>query len=518
MVLTYCLTFVVALVASFIVTRQVRNFSVHHGIALSPARARDVHALPVPRIGGVAIFFTFALVTACVLAVQRVTHVSLVPANVVLRIVFPAMLVFALGLYDDLFSASPWLKIGVQALATVPIYFSGLKIVSIPVLAGHHTFGAVASFCATLLWVLLITNAFNLVDGLDGLAAGSALFSTLVMFVVALVNGRAAVAVLALALVGAISGFLRFNFNPATVFLGDSGSLFIGFVLSVLGLASTSKSSTMLAVAIPIVSFGLPIMETGLSVMRRFLSGQPLFRADRQHIHHKLLERGFSQRQAVIILYAVSAIFAMLSALLLYPGGPTVGIVLFVLGGGIWIGVQHLRYPEMFELGRVARRTMQQKHVIVNNLAIRRAVQQIRNANDMAELRGILREAFQSNAFDGFELRPAMQHGQSLVWRSESFYRWERPQVLRAPEHGPHWAMALELRTPSGRGCGEFIVYRRSQGEPLQFDVNLMIEEFQVELGRALDRIFSSEALHFGVTSARAAAVGDINGPGAPLA
>lgn len=509
MAVTYCVTFVVSLLAGFLVTRHVRNFAVRHRIAVNDTRDRDVHMLPVPRLGGAAIFLAFAAIVIAFLIIQRFVHgPQIVPVDVVLRIVFPASLIFALGLYDDLFSASPWLKLGVQALAVVPIYLSGLRVVSIPVLAGHHSFNAAFSFAATLLWILLITNAFNLVDGLDGLAAGSALFSTLIMFVMALVNGHVGVAILALALVGSITGFLRFNFSPATIFLGDSGSLFIGFLLSVFALATQSKSSTMVAVAIPIISFGLPIMETGLSVVRRFLSGQPVFRADREHIHHKLLERGFTQREAVLILYLVSGGCALLSALLLHPGGPTVGVVLFVLGAGVWVGVQHLRYPEMFELGRVARRTIQQKQVIINNLAIRRATQQIRSVNDMEHLHQLLRQAFQSNAFDGFELRPAQQRGSALVWRSESFYRWERPVVMRDIAGGSHWALTVELITRSGKNCGEFIIYRRNRGEPLQLDVNLITDEFQAELGHAVERILASEA-YSSTGSARAAAVGD---------
>src|SRR5207237_5770704 len=131
-----------------------------------------------------------------------------------------------------------------------------------------------------------ITNAFNLIDGLDGLAAGSALFCTLVFFVVALQNHSWLGSLMSVALAGAILGFLRFNFNPATIFLGDSGSLFIGFMLSALALAGAQKTPTIVAVAIPVVSFGLPVLETVLSVVRRFLSGQPLFAADRGHIHH----------------------------------------------------------------------------------------------------------------------------------------------------------------------------------------------------------------------------------------
>ena len=231
----------------------------------------------------------------------------------------------------------------------------------------------------TVLWVLAITNAFNLIDGLDGLAAGSALFSTLVAFVVALLNGYSLVTVMTIALAGAILGFLRFNFNPATIFLGDSGSLFIGFVLSALALQGAQKAPTIVAVAIPVVSFGLPILETALSIVRRLISGRPVFTADREHIHHKLLQHGMTHRQVVILLYGVSAIFALLSLFLLWPTGSSLGLVLAVLGIGIWIGVQHLGYLEFGELARVAHRTLDQPQIFVNNLAIRRATEELKS-------------------------------------------------------------------------------------------------------------------------------------------
>ncbi|MBV8208150.1 MAG: undecaprenyl/decaprenyl-phosphate alpha-N-acetylglucosaminyl 1-phosphate transferase [Acidobacteria bacterium] len=508
MALTFCLTFAASLLIGLLATRQVRNFAVNRGLGLTQARDRDVHTLPVPRVGGMAIFAALALVLTGVLLAQHffaATHV--IAFGDIVPLIFPATLMFILGLYDDMFHASPWFKLGIEILAAVPIYMSGLRVVSIPMVAGNYTFGAVLSFVFTVLWVLLITNAFNLVDGLDGLAVGSALFSTLVMFVMALINGYLAVAVVALALAGVTAGFLRFNFNPATIFLGDSGSLFIGFVLSVLSLAARSKSSTMMAVAIPIVSFGLPIMEVGLSAIRRFLSGKPLFRPDRQHIHHKLLERGFTHRQAVVILYAVSGGCALLSALLLHPGGPTVGIVLFALGGGIWIGVQHLRYHEVFELGRVARRTMQQKQIIVNNLAIRRATERIAAACSMSELQSLLHETFEMNAFDGFELRPGFEQGAGMIWRTEEFYRWERPRPARR-RGDSHWALAVQLVSGAGSNCGELILYRRSQEEPLQLDINLITDEFQRALGRALENIFAQETFCFAEQHAAAMAEG----------
>jgi UDP-GlcNAc:undecaprenyl-phosphate GlcNAc-1-phosphate transferase len=280
------------------------------------------------------------------------------------------------------------------------------------VLFGPRQFGWAIGLPLTILWVIGITNAFNLIDGLDGLAAGSALFSTVVVFGVAVLSGSSLVSLLTIALAGAILGFLKFNFNPATIFLGDCGSLFIGFMLSALALQSAEKSPTIVAVAIPVVSFGLPILETIISVLRRLIGGRPVFTADREHIHHKLLERGMSHRQVVIVLYAVSAIFALLSLFLLWPTGSTLGLVLAVLGTGVWLGVQHLGYPEFGELRRVAQRTMEQRSAFVSNLAIRRATESLKTARDYVQLCNVLETAFSGNDFDGFDLRSR--------WLSES--------------------------------------------------------------------------------------------------
>src|SRR6202020_2003449 len=177
-------------------------------------------------------------------------------------------------------------------------------------------------------------------------------------------------------------------------------SLFIGFVLSAMALAGAQKAPTIVAVAIPIVSFGLPILETSLSIVRRLISGRPVFTADREHIHHKLLQHGMTHRQVVIILYGVSAGFAMLSLFLLWPTGSSLELVLAVLGIGIWIGVQHLGYLAFGELARVAHRTLDQRQIFINNLSIRRAIEELKVARDYPQVRRILAAAFGTNNFD----------------------------------------------------------------------------------------------------------------------
>src|ERR1700676_1229540 len=157
-------------------------------------------------------------------------------------------------------------------------------------------------------------------------------------------------------------------------------------MLSALALQGAQKAPTVIAVAIPVVSFGLPILETALSIVRRLIGGRPVFTADREHIHHKLLQHGMSHRQVVILLYGVSAVFAMLSVFLLWPTGSTLGLVLAVLGIGIWMGVQHLNYLEFGELRRVAQRALEQRLIFVNNLAIRRATEELKVTEDFDQL------------------------------------------------------------------------------------------------------------------------------------
>jgi len=310
-------------------------------------------------------------------------------------------------------------------------------------------------------------------------------------------NGPPLVELMTVALAGAILGFLRFNFNPATIFLGDSGSLFIGFLLSALALFGAQKAPTIVAVAIPIVSFGLPILETVLSVVRRLISGRPVFTADHEHIHHKLLQHGLTHRQVVILLYGVSAIFAMLSLFLLWPTGSSLGLVLAVLGIGIWIGVQHLGYLEFGELARVAQRTLNQPQIFVNNLAIRRATEELKVARDYDQVRRILLAAFGSNDFDGFELRLELLPGELVAYdpnRSATSFRWNKPGIPKTFDNSSAWTIALNLLSSSNRRRGTLTVLRNYSARDLQLDVNLLTAAFPTALADALDRTLAQSA------------------------
>lgn len=512
--------FVLSVLLSFVLTRFVRNVARKRGWVVAAVSDHHLHTEAVPRLGGVAVFLAFTIVTIIVMmGVHFFRPNVILPVRTVLYILGPGALVFLLGLYDDFRPIKPTAKFAVQALAAALLFSGGFGVLRIPLLFGSQEFSWVG-LPLTVLWVLWITNAFNLIDGVDGLAAGSALFSTLAVFVVSLNNNNTVVTLLAVGLAGAVLGFLRFNFNPATIFLGDCGSLFIGFVLSALGCAGAQKTPTALAVAIPVVSFGLPLLETTLSVIRRWLSGQPLFGADKQHIHHKLLQRGFSQRQVVITLYGVSAAFALLSLFLLYPGGTSVGVVFFVLGAIVWVGVQHLGYHEFFELGRVAYRTFEQKKIIVNNLAIRRATEALENVLTIDQMRVVLEEAFESSDFDAFELKmldspmesirmtaPSDAEPEPTFDETEPLLKFAKARdrarkngrKAGRPQRGSAvWKLELDLVTIDHRRVGTFALFRKYGQPSLPLDVNLLIADFPQALAEAVDRTGHHAGVRFG--------------------
>jgi len=497
--LFYLGIFAGSLLLSFVLTRYVRDLATTRGWVSAPALERHLHSRPLPRFGGVAIFLSF-LLTSAVALLAGWHHFAVgfgLSFRTLLTILLPGCLIFGLGVYDDIHSVSAYVKVAVQAVAGAMLFAGGLRILDLPVLFGSRHFSWFVGLPLTILWVLAITNAFNLIDGLDGLAAGSALFSTIVVFAVALISGSSLVSLMALALAGSTLGFLRFNFSPATIFLGDCGSLFIGFMLSALALQGAQKAPTIIAVAIPVVSFGLPILETALSIVRRFLGGRPVFTADREHIHHKLLQRGLSHRQVVITLYAVSALFALLSLFLLWPSGDMLGLVLAVLGTGIWIGVQHLGYLEFGELRRVAHRTIE-RQILINNLAVLRAAEELKVTCDYTQLCRILVAALAGNDFDAFDLRlqaksadlPTVS-GLHLIsrWGEAPCLHWTKPGTQFSKESTSAWCLTLELVTSRHGHCGSMTIYRLYTDRELQFDINLLTSVFPVALADALDRV-----------------------------
>jgi UDP-GlcNAc:undecaprenyl-phosphate/decaprenyl-phosphate GlcNAc-1-phosphate transferase len=305
---------------------------------------RKVHAHPIPRVGGIgiAIAYGVALLTSP-------DSGLLVSSSAVWKLLPAAALVFLTGLLDDFFSLKPIVKVAGVVVAASVVFYSGLRIGGL----AEHPIGLWLDYPLTVFWLLLTSNALNLIDGLDGLCAGMGLLATLTLFGAALLHKNVPLAFATLPLAGALIGFLCYNLNPATVFLGDSGALLIGFLLGCYGMIWTQKTSTLLSMLVPLLALSIPLLDVSLSVIRRFLRNQPIFSADKGHIHHRLLDRGLSAKQAVWVLYLFSALAAAFALLATSFGGNYQGFVVLAFCAAAGIGVRQLGYAEFIAAGGI---------------------------------------------------------------------------------------------------------------------------------------------------------------------
>jgi UDP-GlcNAc:undecaprenyl-phosphate/decaprenyl-phosphate GlcNAc-1-phosphate transferase len=334
-----------AFVLAIILTPLLRNVFSRIGVVDRPDNKRKLHTKPVPHMGGVPLVFAYVL-SFFVLAASGQT--KSVDFDLLLRVALPAAVIFTLGILDDWRGLSPLPKLGAQMIAGVWVFMEGVRVTGV---AGHQL-PVWLSLPITVLWVLACTNAFNLIDGMDGLAAGVGLFATTTILIAALMQRNLALAAVTAPLVGALIGFLRYNFNPATIFLGDSGSLVIGFLLGCFGVVWSQKSATILGMTAPLMALSIPILDVLLSIVRRFLRGQPIMAGDRGHIHHRLLQRGLSPRKAVLLLYGFAGIAAVLS-IFQSVSGRYAGTVLLVFAAVAWMGIQNLGYTEFDQARRM---------------------------------------------------------------------------------------------------------------------------------------------------------------------
>jgi len=338
----------VAFASSLFLTPLVRNVFRYWNLVDHPDSVRKHHQHAVPRVGGIAIALSF-LASLCALALLSfVKSGSIqVPLPYFLPLIPSALLVFWIGLIDDVIGLRPWPKFAGQIIAATGAYIAGIHVQAF----GGHTFANWLSFPLTLFWLVLCTNALNLIDGVDGLAAGVGLVATGTMLVAAVLQDNKFLALATIPLVGCLLGFLRYNFNPATIFLGDSGSLFIGFLLGCYGVLWSEKSATILGMTAPLIALSVPLMDTSLSVARRFLTGKPLFGADRGHIHHRLLDRGLTPRRVVLVFYGICGIAAVFS--LIMSSQHFERLVIFAFCALAWVGIARLGYVEFRVAGRM---------------------------------------------------------------------------------------------------------------------------------------------------------------------
>lgn len=342
--ITFSVAFLLALGLSSLITPLVRSAALARGWVDSSVSSRKVHTTPVPRLGGIAIVVGFFAPLAGLLVVDTgVGKIFLENPRHVVGLFVGGTLIAAVGLLDDLRGLGPAKKFSAQFIIAGFMYSLGFSVEQIWTPWGALPLGAFG-LVFTMVWIVGVINAMNLIDGLDGLASGVALVAVLTNLVIAASRGHVLMVLFMAALAGAILGFLLYNFNPASIFMGDTGSMFLGFVLATSSIITSQKSGAAVAMLVPILALGLPIMDTLLAMIRRAIRGMPLFAADKEHIHHKLLAMGYTQRRAVLTLYAICVAFAGLALASSFANGPQTALLLVTTGVLVAVLIRKLGY------------------------------------------------------------------------------------------------------------------------------------------------------------------------------
>jgi UDP-GlcNAc:undecaprenyl-phosphate GlcNAc-1-phosphate transferase len=303
--------------------------------AIDQPDARKVHRAPMPRLGGMAIFMAFLIPSLFLIF-------SVQASTTYLGIIIGSVIVFAVGMLDDVYQLSPGIKLIGQSIAALTAMYFGVMVQFVT-----HPFDGmvglgILAIPLTFLWIVGITNAINLIDGLDGLAAGVSGIAALTMGIVAYIQGQQMVFVLALLLMAAIAGFLPYNFYPARTFMGDGGSNFLGFILACLAIMGLTKSTAIISLFVPIVILGIPIFDTFFAIIRRFINKKPIFRPDKAHLHHRLMALGFTHRRSVLIIYGISAFFGSSAIILSILNNPRATLLLGLLLILVVIGAEKI--------------------------------------------------------------------------------------------------------------------------------------------------------------------------------
>lgn len=296
----YIVAFLLSLAVSIISTPLVKKIAYRFNILDKPS-GRKVHREHMPRLGGLAI--VFGVIAGFLYLTPDSPYMS--------RVVLGAIIIIIVGIIDDKVTLSPKGKLAGQIAAALVVVSSGLHIeyVTIP-FYGKLEFGFL-SYAITVLWIVGITNAINLIDGLDGLAAGVSSIALTTILIMSILDGQMLVVALSIILLGPTIGFLFFNFYPAKIFMGDTGALFLGYSISVISILGLFKSVTLFSLVIPVIILAVPIFDTFFAITRRMLNGQKITRPDNQHLHHRLISMGFSHRATVFIIYGVSIFFGI---------------------------------------------------------------------------------------------------------------------------------------------------------------------------------------------------------------
>ncbi|MGE5474016.1 MAG: glycosyltransferase family 4 protein [Ignavibacteriales bacterium] len=340
----YILAFAIAFIVAFFSTPFVRKIAFKIGAVDIPKDERRMHDKPLARLGGLAIFIGFIISIVYIIISSYIDTGVMKLDSRFQGLLIGSFIIISIGIIDDTRTLKPWIKLVFQIIAALIVVLSGITIqeISNPFSPIGLTFLGFLSVPLTVIWIVGITNAINFIDGLDGLAAGVSSIALLSLLFISIFEQQFGVVYLIAALAGATLGFLPFNFNPAKIFMGDTGSNFLGFALASISVMGMMKSYATIAIAVPVLVLALPIFDTAFAILRRLFNGKPIMQADRGHLHHKLIDMGFSQKQTVIVLYIISGFLGICAIELATKGVFRAIILLFSVAVFVIAGAKYM--------------------------------------------------------------------------------------------------------------------------------------------------------------------------------
>jgi len=352
---TYLVAFALSLVAGLIFTRVVRDLARRWNL-VDGIGGRKIHLRPTPRLGGFAVALSASLpVLGLFLYHNKISRALLGDRSLLYSLLVGSGIMLAVGAWDDLHGSRALVKLLAQVAAAVVVYSVGIRIEAISVPFFSPVQLGLLSLPATVFWMVLVMNAINLIDGMDGLAGGVVVLAGGTLFVMSVIEGNTLAALLLAVVVGATLGFLAYNVNPASIFLGDTGSLWLGFILALVSVHSAQKSYTLFSIVAALLALGLPIFDLSMAVVRRYLSGQPIFAADQNHVHHLLLRKGLTQSQSVVLLFGAAVLLEGLALVFIYADDAISAIAIAALLPLVVVAVKALGYGDLIRNARRVR-------------------------------------------------------------------------------------------------------------------------------------------------------------------
>lgn len=327
----YGFPFMLAMFVSYVLTPYIKKLAFKIGAVDRPDN-RKVHKKIMPRLGGLAIYIAFMI--GCVASMEITWDIF--------GILLGGTLIVALGVADDVYQLPAKVKLLGQIVAACVLVIFDIRIEWVNNPLGGYFYLDMLSIPFTIFWVISFTNVVNLIDGLDGLAAGVSAIASLTVILVSVQMGYFHVAILTAALAGAIIGFIRYNFNPATIFMGDTGSMFIGYMLAAISVYGAVKTAATIALIVPAIALGLPILDTAFAIMRRYVNGRPIFQPDKGHLHHRLLATGMSHKETVLFMYGITAVLCIGAVLWAEMDGFYAALIIAVIMTAVAVGAKKI--------------------------------------------------------------------------------------------------------------------------------------------------------------------------------